>query len=74
MQDAGVDATIRAYLRRRVADERRRRAGVEPDGDASPRLRVTSKSVAVVAWEAADGDGLTALALALDVLAQREAA
>ncbi len=70
-----MDVETRALVRRRVSDERRRLTGAELDAHGITGMQtVKSNALAVVAWQACDGDALLALVYALDFLkAKREA-
>ncbi len=65
-----MDAETRSLVRRRLSDERRRLAGLPAVVDAAELFHAnqSGKAIGPLAWEAASGDGLLALALALDVL------
>ena len=67
-----MDGPTRASLRRAVSDERRRLLGATLNGDGGADLRAHGnrggRALALVAWEAADGDPLLALGIALDAL------
>jgi hypothetical protein len=69
-----VDVETRSLVRRRISDERRRRAGVELDEKGLTAMHASpkSKSLPLVAWEACDGDSLLALAYVLDVLKAKQ--
>lgn len=62
-------------VRRRISDARRRLAGAELDADGQTDIQGTGTmgtALPVIAWDACDGDGLLALAYALDVLKMRQ--
>ncbi len=65
-----VDAETRLLARRRLSDERRRLAGLPAIVDAAELFQANQggKALGPLAWEACGGDGLLALACALDVL------
>ena len=73
---SSVDADTRSLVRRRLSDERRRLAGLPADVDVAELFQANQggKAIGPLAWEAANGDGLLALALALDVLEMKKAA
>jgi hypothetical protein len=67
---SSVDADTRSLVRRSVSNARRRLAGAELGENGMTDMQAAPKNTALplVAWEACDGDGLLALAYALDFL------
>lgn len=70
-----LEAPTRDLIRRRIDQARRRDLGAELDDDGRTDLRDRSgqAGLAVASWEAAKGDPLYALVLALDELDRRTA-
>ena len=72
-----MDAATRSLVRRSISDARRRLTGAELDSDGMTDMQTSSvnnNSLAVVAWNACDGDPLLALGYALEVLEAKRAA
>lgn len=72
-----LDAPTREHIRRRRDEARRRDLGAGLDADGRTGMQANTrggKALAIVAWDACDGDALAALTFALDVLEGRAAA
>jgi hypothetical protein len=71
-----MDVETRSLVRRRISDERRRRAGAELDEKGLTAMHASPKnnSLPLAAWEACDGDPLLAIVYALDILEAKQEA
>ena len=70
-----MDGETRSLVRRRVSDARRRLACAELDTNGMTDMKtsnVRNKSLALVAWEASEGDPLLALGYALEFLRTKQ--